>query len=194
VAQVRCSAHGVFTYKTSACPGCANEARQRYEQLVTELGDEAAQARDNARLFGKDRVCVPLSAAALARLRAENAAGAESVAAEFQRARSDFERRQLEREQINAGLAELKKTHGVEHRLGSRGSTCRGRLLGAADIGAKRYARIRNGPLGSETVCVPWIDAFAERVGQNITVQWLNTEHGAEFRVSDRDGAIEDGL
>jgi len=42
-------------------------------------------------------------------------------------------------------------------------------------------------------VCVPWIDAFAERVGQNITVQWLDTKQGSEFRVSDRDGAIENG-
>jgi len=37
------------------------------------------------------------------------------------------------------------------------------------------------------------IDAFAERVGQEILVQWLDTNDALGFRVSDRDGKIENG-
>ncbi len=63
--------------------------------------------------------------------------------------------------------------------------------MGAADIGTKRYAQLRQGFLDDgDTVCKPWIDAFAERVGQEIVVQWVDTNNGVQFRVSDRDGTI----
>ncbi len=187
VAEVRCAKHGVFAYKTATCPGCLNDVRRRYEELATELG-----ARPRTRLFGNDAAPAPISAEALAVLRTEDPAGADFVLAELERAGREYEERQREQENIVAGLAALSKTHGRTCRLGSPGSKYEGRLLGAADIGAKRYAQLRQGFLdGGDTVCVPWIDAFAERVGQEIVVQWVDTSDGIAFRVSDRDGTID---
>ena len=40
-------------------------------------------------------------------------------------------------------------------------------------------------------MCVPWIDAFAEFVGQKISVRW-SEDSDRIFRVSDVDGIIED--
>jgi len=60
------------------------------------------------------------------------------------------------------------------------------------DIAGKRYARLRQGFLnGGDVICVPWIDAFAERVGRDIAVQWVDTSKDAHFAVSDRDGLID---
>jgi len=194
VAQVQCPTHGVFDYKTAACPGCANDARRRYEQLVTELGGETVPARLRTRFSEHDAAPPPISTAALAVLRAQDPVGAELVLAELQRTSDEFEERQRDQERVVADLVALSTTHGSKHRLGSQGSKYEGRLLGAADIGAKRYARMRQGFLdGGDTVCVPWIDAFAERVGQEIVVQWVETNNGVHFRVSDRDGRIADG-
>jgi len=151
-------------------------------------------ARQRTRLFGNDAAPAPISAEALAVLRTEDPTGADFVLAELERANREYEERQREHENIVAGLAALSKTHGRMYRLGSPGSKYEGRLLGAADIGAKRYAQLRQGFLdGGDTVCVPWIDAFAERVGQEILVQWLDTNDALGFRVSDRDGKIENG-
>jgi hypothetical protein len=186
VAQVRCATHGVFDYKTAACPGCLNDARRRYEELVP------VSDRQRTRLFGDDAAPAPISAEALAVLRAEDPAGADFVLAQLERANREYEERQHEHENIVAGLDALSKTHGRTYRLGSPGSRYEGRLLGAADIGAKRYAQLRQGFLdGGDTVCVPWIDAFAERVGCEVAVHWIETNKGDRFTVSDRDGTID---
>ncbi len=188
VAEVRCAKHGVFEYKTTACPGCANDARRRYEELATEVG-----TRRRPRFFGSDAAPAPISAEALAVLRTEDPAGAEFVLAELERAGREYEERQREHENIVAGLAALSKAHGRTCRLGSPGSKYEGRLLGAADIGAKRYAQLRQGFLdGGDTICVPWIDAFAERVGQEVVVQWADTSDEIVFCVSNGDGRIDD--
>ncbi len=76
--------------------------------------------------------------------------------------------------------------------MGSPGLTYEGRLLGAVDIGAKRYAQLRRRLLdGGDTVCVPWIDAFAERVGQEIVVQWVDPNKDERFIVSTGDSTID---
>jgi len=90
---------------------------------------------------------------------------------------------------VAAACAELDERFGGTHTIGSPGNgyeKCQ--LLGAVDIDHMRYARL-NGNMG-RVVCVPWIDAFAELIGQNISVRWSeNTK--MDFRVSDADGVIE---
>jgi hypothetical protein len=90
-------------------------------------------------------------------------------------------------------LLALQQRYGVEHIIGSLGQTYRGVLLGAVDIGGKRYARLRRMPLGDRVVCVPWIDRFAEWLGEKIVVEWYvnEPEHADHFKVSERDGVIE---
>ena len=61
------------------------------------------------------------------------------------------------------------------------------RLLGVVDIDRKRYARLQ----GHRIYCLPWIDAFAELVGEAISVLW-SEDSARTFRVSDADGIIED--
>jgi len=187
MAEVRCAKHGVFHYKTATCPGCLNDVRRRYEELATELG-----APQRTRLFGTDAVPAPISIEALAVLRTEDPAGADFVLAELERVARDYEERQRERENIVANLTALSKTHGRTYRMGSPGLTYEGRLLGAVDIGAKRYAQLRRRLLdGGDTVCVPWIDAFAERVGQEIVVQWVDPNKDERFIVSTGDSTID---
>jgi hypothetical protein len=189
VAEVRCSTHGVFDYKTANCPGCLNDGRRRYEELVVEIDGEVASARQAARLFKKDAAPPPISAGALTALRHEDPAVADSVLVELEHEQRAFVAQQHQRDLIVAALAALTTTHGKTHRLGSGGSTYQGRLLGALNIGAKRYARLQQGFLdGGEVVCVPWIDAFAEHVGRDVVVQWLQTSGAGPFRISARDG------
>jgi hypothetical protein len=170
LAQVRCATHGVFDYKTAACPGCLNLARRRYEQLVP------ASARQRTRLFGNDAAPAPISAEALAVLRTEDPAGAAAVLSQLDRENRDYDERQREQTAITQDLASLRTTQDGKHRLGSPGSKYEGRLLGAVDLAGKRYARLRQSFLdGTGVICVPWIDAFAERVGRDIAVQWIDT-------------------
>jgi len=186
VAQVRCATHGVFDYKTTGCPGCANDARRRYEELATELG-----ARQSTRLFGNDAPA-PISAEALAVLRTEDPAGADAVLSQFERENRDYDERQRQQASIAGELALLSTTPDGKYRLGSPGSKYEGRLLGAVDIEEKRYARLRQSFLdGSGVICVPWIDAFADRVGCDVAVQWIETSKDGRFTVSDRDGTID---
>ncbi len=183
MAQVRCAKHGVFDYKTPSCPGCLNDARRRYEELVNELG-----ARQRTRLFGNDAPA-PISAEALAILRIEDAAGADAVLSQLEREHREYDVRQREQTASARDLASLSVAPDGEHRLGSPGSKYEGRLLGAVQIGEKRYARLRQSFLkGTGVICVPWIDAFADRIGQDIAVQWIDTSKDARFTVSDRDG------
>jgi len=112
------------------------------------------------------------------------------------RQRQDAERKALRARQnddVRAMLLALQQRHRVEHIIGSLGQTYRGVLLGAVDIGGKRYARLRRMPLGDRVVCVPWIDLFAEQLGEKILVEWCvnEPEHADHFKVSDRDGVIE---
>ena len=189
--EVRCATHGVFNYKTVICPGCINEARQRYDQLVTERNDESAFTNQR-KLFERDAARPPISAGALATLRTEDPGGAAVVAAELERERQEYEERQKEGHDICAAIAALSAAHGLKHRLGLPGSKYRGRLLGAVTVGSKRYARLRQGFLdGGDIICVPWIDAFANRIAQEIAVQWIDTSEDVTFRVSDRDGRVD---
>jgi len=86
----------------------------------------------------------------------------------------------------------LDKRYGGTHTIGSAGNEYKDfQLLGAVDIGPKRYARLQ-GHMGRR-VCVPWIDAFAELVGHKISVVWGEETTGARtFRVNEADGFIED--
>ncbi len=62
-------------------------------------------------------------------------------------------------------------------------------LLGAVDIEGKRYARLQRS--ATRVVCVPWIDAFAERVGETISVRYDDESESRMYRVSDADGKID---
>ncbi len=185
MAQVRCAKHGVFDYKTAACPGCLNDARRRYEDLVTEPGHQ------RTRLFrGDDAVPALISAEALAVLRTEDSVGADAVLSQLKREQRDYDERQRQQAAIARDLAALSTLLASKHHLGSPGSKYEGRLLGAVDIGGKRYARVHQG-FGGDVICVPWIDAFAERLGRDIAVQWIDVSKDVRFIVSDRDGLID---
>jgi len=65
---------------------------------------------------------------------------------------------------VAAALAALRQRFAVEHVMGSVGKDYSDLLLGAIDIEGKRYARLQWS--STRVVCVPWIDAFAERIGE----------------------------
>ena len=95
-----------------------------------------------------------------------------------------------ENDDVRGMLFVLERKHGVEHILGSLGQTYHGVLLGAVEIAGKRYARLHRRPLG-EVVCVPWVERFADWLGEKIVVEWCENEANADhFKVSERDGAI----
>ena len=187
--EVRCAKHGVFDYRTAACPGCANDARRRYDELAKE--DPVVYYRRRTRIFEEDEPPAPISEAALAVLRAEDASGAAIVKAQLDREVYEYREQEREKEQIADELRTLSAKESRQHRLVSPGDKYVGRLLGAVDIGLRRYARLEQQPIfGGDVLCVPWVDAFAEHVGQDIIVQWIGTKQDHVFRVSDRDGRI----
>ncbi len=64
-------------------------------------------------------------------------------------------------------------------------------MLGAVDLDGKRYARLERS-LG-RVICVPWIDAFAELVGREVSVRWEDRVRNERvFHVSDADGNIDE--
>ena len=64
-------------------------------------------------------------------------------------------------------------------------------LLGAVDMNGKRYARL--GLSLGRVVCVPWIDAFAELVGREVSVYWGDrAKNDRVFHVSDADGNVDE--
>jgi hypothetical protein len=111
------------------------------------------------------------------------------------RQRQDAERERLralrQNDDVRGMLFVLERKHGVEHILGSLGQTYHGVLLGAVEIAGKRYARLHR-PSLREVVCVPWVERFADWLGEKIVVEWCENEAKADhFKVSERDGAIE---
>lgn len=109
-------------------------------------------------------------------------------------ARKEAERARLralrENEEVRGKLFLLERKHGIEHTLGRLGQTYEGFVLGAVDIAGKRYVRLHRKAL-NEVTCVPWIDAFAEWIGERVAVEWRESEHEANrFRVSERDGVL----
>jgi len=58
----------------------------------------------------------------------------------------------------------------------------------------KRYARLRQGSVEiNGVICVPWTDAFPERLGERIGVEWGADPGAAKtFWVNGRDGKIDD--
>ena len=93
---------------------------------------------------------------------------------------------------IAVACVKLDERFGGTHEIGSADSEYTNlRLLGAVDIGRKRYARLQGNMNRGRVLCVPWIDAFAELVGQKISVRW-SEDSDRIFRVSDVDGIIED--
>ena len=92
---------------------------------------------------------------------------------------------------IAAAFAELDQRFGGTHTIGSADNEYnKYRLLGAVDIDSKRYARLQANRNIGRVYCVPWIDAFAELIGEKISVCWSD-DSGRIFRVSDADGLIE---
>jgi hypothetical protein len=138
-AEVRCTTHGTFAYKSAECPGC-KRPRPTYEERKEE-------ERKRWRALRED-------------------------------------------ENVRGMLFLLERRHGIEHVLGEVGQTYHGVLLGAVDIAERRYACLHRKAL-EEVVCVPWIDAFAEWIGEKIVVEWSEREPKADhFSVSERDGAL----
>ena len=70
--------------------------------------------------------------------------------------------------------------------MGSVGKEYSDVLLGAVDIEGKRCARLQWSSM--RVVCVPWIDAFAEWVGEKISVRYHDESESRTYRVSDADG------
>ena len=74
---------------------------------------------------------------------------------------------------VAVACADLDRQYGGTHTMGPPGTEYTNlRLLGAVDIAGKRYARLEW--YEGSWACVPWIDAFAELVGQKISVVWNN--------------------
>jgi hypothetical protein len=58
-------------------------------------------------------------------------------------------------------------------------------------MNGKRYARLEFSV--GRVVCVPWIDAFAELVGHEVSVYWGDrAKEDRVFHVSDADGNVDE--
>ncbi len=259
---VRCPEHGVFAYKTAACPGCAAEAvaaqrklaqdaRSHWEREIARVRREIEKKRREfvervrvaeTRLAAHDRN-VPEAPTGIGALFKQAAYDREysdfldrrntlvariadaknhsaqyderiktvHIGAEVMRAmirdmpeatdlfiaeeqRLERERSEAEREEaaIASALTALDEHYGVTHEMGSVDMDySRSLLLGAADMNGKRYARLGLSPRG--VVCVPWIDAFAELVGRQVSVYWGDrAKNDRIFHVSDADGNVDE--
>jgi len=259
---VRCPEHGVFAYKTAACPGCAakaaaarrklaQDARSHWEKEIVRVEREiekkrqefAEQIRDaESHLAAHDRD-VPLAPTGIGAffkqaaydreysdfLDRRNTLAARIADAKTQSAQYDermmtvnvgadvmtamikdipeatdlfiAEEERLERERAEAkhakaavasALAALDEHYGGTHAMGSVDTDySRSLLLGAVDMNGKRYARLGRS-LGL-IVCVPWIDAFAELVGREVSVYWGDrAKNDRVFHVTDADGNVDE--
>jgi hypothetical protein len=84
---------------------------------------------------------------------------------------------------------ELDRRYGGSRTIGLAGSEYENvRLMGAVDIDGKRYARLRL--YEGRWVFVPWIDAFAQRIGEKISVVWNNNTTKERFRISSREALL----
>jgi len=88
---------------------------------------------------------------------------------------------------------DLEKLHdffGIRHIIGQCGKRYSNlKLLGSADIGDKRYARLLSENTHERLVtCVPWIDMFADQIGKAISVLWVEPKQF--YQVSNSDGRI----
>ncbi len=112
--------------------------------------------------------------------------------AEEERGRQEQLAAQRAKAVIAAACSELDERYGGMHAIGSVGDEYKNcRLLGTVDIERKRYARLQGNM--ERIVCVPWIDAFAECVGQKVSVRWSEDAKVARvFHVSDADGIIDE--
>ena len=259
---VRCPEHGMFAYKTAACPGCAakaaaarrklaQDARSHWETEIARVKREiekkrqefAEQVRDaESRLATHDRNVpeAPTGIGALFKQAAydreyrdfldrRNTLAARIADAKTQSAQYDeriktvhigadvmaamikdmpeatdlfiaeeerLERERAEAEHANAvvasALAALDEHYGVTHAMGSvETDYSRSLLLGAVDMNGKRYARLEFSV--GRVVCVPWIDAFAELVGHEVSVYWGDrAKNERVFHVIDADGNVDD--
>jgi len=259
---VRCPEHGMFAYKTAACPGCAAEAVAAQRKLAQDARShwEREIARVEREIEKKRREFVERVRVAETRLathdrnvpEAPTGIGALFKQAAYDREYSDFldrrntlaariadaktqsaqydermktvhigaevmramirdmpeatdlfiaEEQRLERERAEAerkkaavalALTALDEHYGVTHEIGSVDTDySRSLLLGAVDINGKRYARL--GLALGRVVCVPWIDAFAELVGREVSVSWGDrVKDDRVFHVTDADGNVDE--
>ena len=97
-----------------------------------------------------------------------------------------------EKAAVASALTALDEHYGVTHEMGLVDTDyARSLLLGAADMNGKRYARL--GLSLGGVVCVPWIDAFAELVGRQVSVYWGDrAKNDRIFHVSDADGNVDE--
>jgi hypothetical protein len=259
---VRCPEHGVFAYKTAACPGCAakavatqrklaQDARSHWETEIARVEREIEKKRREfaeqvrvaeSRLESHDRN-VPEAptgigalfkqaaydreysdfldrrntlAARIADVKAHSAQydewiiavniGADVMTAMIrdmpeatdlfiaEEDRLECERAEAERKKaaVASALAALDEHYGGTHAMGSVDTDySRSLLLGAVDMNGKRYARLGRS-LGL-IVCVPWIDAFAELVGREVSVYWGDrAKDDRVFHVTDADGNVDE--
>ena len=260
--EVNCPEHGVFAYRSVACPGCAQKAEAARHQLAVNAKNhyESEIQRVLREIAEKKRRNAEQVREAEKRLNAHdrttpeppNGLGAFFKQAAYERENSDFlthrakltarldgikiksaeyeqqiasldvavhvmmkmidampeatqlfidEEQRLKDERlaaqnakdaIAAVCAELDQRFGGTHTIGSADNEYnKYRLLGAVDIDSKRYARLQANRNIGRVYCVPWIDAFAELIGENILVCWSD-DSDRIFRVSDSDGVIED--
>jgi len=259
---VRCPEHGVFAYKTAACPGCAAKAAAARRKLAQDARShwEREIARVKGEIEKKRQELVEQVRDAESRLathdgnvpEAPTGIGALFKQAAYDREYSDFldrrntlaariadaktqstqyderikkvnigvqviaamtrdmpeatdlfiaEEERLERERDEAkqakaaaasALTALDEHYGVTHAMGSVDTDySRSLLLGAVDMNGKRYARL--GLSLGRVVCVPWIDAFAELVGREVSVYWGDrAKNDRVFHVSDADGNVDE--
>jgi hypothetical protein len=90
----------------------------------------------------------------------------------------------------NQDLETLNELFGIRHVIGQRGKKYSNlKLLGSADIGDKRYARLLSENMHERFVtCVPWILMFADQIGKTISVLWVEPKQF--YQVSNSDGCI----
>ncbi len=258
---VRCPEHGVFAYKTAACPGCAanaaaarrklaQDARSHWEKKIARVEREiekkrqelVEQVRDaESHLAAHDRNVpeAPTGIGALfkqaaydreysdfldrrntlaariadaktqsaqydERIKAGNIAAdvmtgmirdmpeaTDLFIADEERVRRDRDEAEHAKAAVASALAALDEHYGVTHAMGSVDTDySRLLLLGAVDVNGKRYARL--GFSLGRVVCVPWIDAFAELVGREVSVYWGDRSQDRVFHVSDADGNVDE--
>jgi len=257
---VDCAEHGVFAYKTAACPGCAAKAAAMRRQLAQhartywerEIARLLAEIAEKGRQFERQLSEAESRLASYKRGAPEAPTGVGAIfkKAAYQRERDEFlsrrrglvaqvreiqaraekhdawvttfdvaahvaktmletmpeafelfvaEEKQIRAERaqavqenavVAAALAALDERFAVEQVMGSVNTEYSHLLLGAVDIEGKRYARLQRS--ATRVVCVPWIDAFAERVGEKISVRYDDESESRTYRVGDADGNIDD--
>ncbi len=157
----------------------------RRQELVAQIREIKAEAEKHDAWAKTFKISVHVAKAMLETM----PEASKLFLAEEEQARAERAQAEQQAAAVAAAFAALGKRFAVEHVMGSVGKEYSDLLLGAVDIEGKRYARLQWS--STRVVCVPWIDAFAERIGEKISVRYDDESESRTYRVSDADGNVD---